>query len=112
MTITEFLEARITEEEVLARRVAERTEYAPPNGIGGVGNLGIVGYPFARVLAECAAKRKIVEAHPIESGSLSDFTDCGTCLDVDTYDAYPCLTLRLLALPDADHPDYRTEWSV
>jgi hypothetical protein len=23
---------------------------------------------------------------------------------------YPCLTLRLLALPYADHADYRQEW--
>jgi hypothetical protein len=25
---------------------------------------------------------------------------------------WPCLTVRLLALPYAEHPDYRTEWQV
>jgi len=54
----------------------------------------------ARVLAECSAKRRIVE--------LGVCTACAT-------EAQPCDhradTLRLLALPYADHEDYREEWT-
>ncbi len=66
----------------------------------------------ARVLREVEAKRRMLAAHPIEYSRVSDFTDCAACMDVDTYDAYPCLTVRLLALPFADHPEYRAEWGV
>lgn len=49
----------------------------------------------ARVLAECEAKRRIVARHDRD-----DSTSFGQ----------PCQTLRLLALPYADHSDYRPEW--
>ena len=45
----------------------------------------------ARVLAECDAKRRIIE-------------HCGEWVWPD------CRVLHLLALPYADHPDYRAEW--
>ncbi|MGA4726281.1 DUF6221 family protein [Micromonospora taraxaci] len=64
----------------------------------------------ARVLAEVDAKRRILDAHPIEYSKVSEYTDCAACVDVDSYDAYPCLTVRLLALPYADRPGYRDEW--
>lgn len=57
----------------------------------------------ARVLAECKAKRRIVELHQAEDGQHPDF--CGHDLR-----ELPCPTLCLLALPYADHPDYRDEW--
>ncbi len=43
----------------------------------------------ARVLVECGTKRRLLE-------------ECGT--------VGPVWPLRLLALPYADHPDYRQEW--
>ena len=48
-----------------------------------------------RVLAECEAKRRIVttQLQPYPAGH-----------------APATLVLRLLALPYADHPDYRQEW--
>jgi hypothetical protein len=46
----------------------------------------------ARVLAECEAKRRIVEMHAYQE---EHFTPD---------------ELRALALPYADHPDYREEW--
>jgi hypothetical protein len=54
-----------------------------------------------RVLADVDAKRQIIDEHyPIDP--------------CDAHDAnlstIPCDTLRLLALPYADHPDYREEW--
>ena len=82
----------------------------------------------ARVLREVAAKRRILFAHEpvlLRKGSGADYyvtaTVCRTCGGTDAlYDdgtappdrpaAYPCPTLRLLALPYADHPDYQEEW--
>lgn len=56
------------------------------------------------VLAECAAKRKIVE-------------ECGPGVDevcqsyAGNYVYAPCPTLRAVAVPYADHPDYQQEWA-
>jgi hypothetical protein len=75
----------------------------------------------ARVLAECEAKRRIVEMHRLGgsytpgSEDASGFDYCGTCGSGEPYEyptPWPCPTLRLLALPYVDHPDYRQEWSV
>jgi hypothetical protein len=51
----------------------------------------IAAWHPTRVLAECRAKRQVVE---------------GVTADEATRD----LVLRTLALPYADHPDYREEW--
>ncbi|MEV4197029.1 DUF6221 family protein [Micromonospora globbae] len=62
----------------------------------------------ARVLAEVAAKRRILDEH--FEASLGDTGvgagDCTTCTNY----AWPCPTVRLLALPYADRPGYRPEW--
>ena len=74
----------------------------------------------ARVLAECEAKRRIVEIHPDEHGTCfacSDGDD-GGCSDpeccgsgpIPMFKDWPCPTLRWLALPYADHEQYRDEW--
>ena len=56
----------------------------------------------ARVLAECEVKRRIVdlarEARETDGAGYA------------TADAYMRDVLRLLALPYAEHPDYRDEW--
>lgn len=56
----------------------------------------------ARVLAECEAKRQIVELH---HSRLPHDTTCRDCQRT-----WPCQTLRLLALPYADHEAFRDEW--
>lgn len=63
----------------------------------------IIRHDPARVLAEAEAKRLGVQLHSAEPGQHPDF--CG-------YDKHllPCPALRLLALPYADHPDYRELW--
>ncbi len=83
----------------------------------------IARYDPARVLAEVAAKRRIVELHSNAGGGMGhdppggdyygDFPSaCLTCGTPDEYAvSWPCTTLRLLALPFADHPDYRSEWA-
>lgn len=88
----------------------------------------------ARVLAEVEAKRRIVDLHPYTTQRAAssetsfrsaygpnwekrlknlDTPYCETC-DVDdgviASDGTPCETLRLLALPYADYPDYWEEW--
>jgi hypothetical protein len=56
-----------------------------------------------RVLAECAAKRRIVELHSGEND-----TPCQSWAGNYTYE--PCPTLRALASVYADHPEFREEW--
>ena len=65
----------------------------------------------ARVLREIDAKRRIAELHEPADTDQADGPVCMTC-DVlrGVEPAYPCRTLRLLALPYADRPGYRDEW--
>lgn len=64
-------------------------------------------------LRELDAKRRILDLHrPVRKRSTGSgggiIEDCQMC---DHFPAqYPCATMRLLALPLADHPDYREEW--
>lgn len=104
LTLTEFLLARIAEDERDAdswRRTEAFLAYPTVEG-----DFLIDPKPWLRVLAECEAKRRIVELHhrvkPLFGG-----WSCGICLDNGGVD---CRTLRALALPYADHPDYRDEW--
>ncbi|WP_405149464.1 DUF6221 family protein [Sphaerisporangium sp. NBC_01403] len=72
----------------------------------------LVVYDPARALREVEAKRRIISEHaPHEDYSWA----CRTCSAADSCGCMggpdlPCPTLRLLALPYADHPDYREEW--
>lgn len=63
----------------------------------------IVRHDPARVLREVEAKRRLLDLHRPDS---DDRPECGTCGP-----RHPCSTLRLLALPYADHDDYREEWT-
>lgn len=68
-----------------------------------------------RVHADVAAKRLIIDEH-----AESDTHECGTCVAAgwgypeasrdSRPQRLPCRTLRALALPYDDHPDYREEW--
>jgi hypothetical protein len=73
----------------------------------------------ARVLAECAAKRRIVALHRLIDGvgswgnPVRGCGNCGACgVDGEYLTAGPCLTVRLLALPYADHDGYDPSWGV
>ena len=90
----------------------------PPTRLGRL-YLDQVGIYPERVLAECEAKRRIVGIHeldPIEVYSWGTTGGgCGLCdhsceTGGDTWGHDPCETLKALALPYADHPDYRQEW--
>lgn len=91
VTLTDFLLAQIAEDEAATlTMVCECVDDPGP------------GCP-SRVLAECEAKRAIVELHAPEPGQHPDF--CGHDLR-----QLPCSTLRILALPYADHPDFDPAW--
>lgn len=67
----------------------------------------------ARVLAEVEANRRTVELHrPVRKPSTGSgggtVEDCAMCGHFPAQ--YPCATLRLRALPFADHPDYDERW--
>jgi hypothetical protein len=125
--LLEFLLARIAEDEQAAalsmvndeRMTAAAGPLEDPGPVclleqTNIGMEYVVGMRSARLLAECKAKRRIVEEHPdINDG------DCGTCVHGQWgYPAHggalperwPCPTLRFLALPYADHPDYEEGW--
>jgi hypothetical protein len=55
-------------------------------------------FDSARALAECAAKRRIIEAHPAQT--LFD-VGCDVCANDG-----PCDTMRALASVYSDHPDF------
>lgn len=125
MTIVEFLLAQLDGEEVAAQRVVDEWRKAgrgldqfekyildPVIGpFGGQSPLRNVaaglylvrfGHP-ARVLAQVAAVRRVVEEHQEKAPGV-----CSVCSRHD----YPCPTLRALASTYADHPDYQQEWTL
>lgn len=134
--LTEFLLARIAEDEAVALEVqAKAGDESSPLGYfeDAEGSAASAyfdrdyrqgGYTITavRVLAECEAKRRMVAIHaPVERTEPRGFPEtadivCSTCAEFDFFpwegvaDAFPCATARLLALPYADHPDYREEW--
>jgi hypothetical protein len=101
MSLTEFLLARIAEDE---KWVADEDVYpfhgdnCPYFSDGG-------HWPSARVLAECEAKRRIVEAAAdLESGRA--LAASGSLI----IQGLGHRLLRILAAPCADHSDYDPVW--
>jgi hypothetical protein len=120
-SLAKFLLARIAEDEIGPRKWLER-QRERTNALMAAGEPVPLNYRPAddiavdtwvlvprRVLAECEAKRRIVEMHWDTDPS------CARCANPDdemTNEPWPCQTLRLLALPYADHPDFQPEWRV
>lgn len=106
MTLTEFLLARIAEDEAAAKRAGSHNGGATFAN----DNYGCLLVQPGRVLAECEAKRRIAELHQQEWGSEEgdDFMGSGRCITDGEF--HPCPTLREMGRPYADHPDYREEW--
>lgn len=148
MTITEFLLARIAEDEAAAkaaspggwqfsgiasvaggtlydetRRIVDVVYERPDDHDGSIvrhllsseadaNGLHIARHDPARVLAECEAKRRIMERHnaqPFFDDPESFY--CATCNE-GIGGFHPCPTLRALAAVYADHPDYDQAWSL
>lgn len=102
-TLTEFLRARIAEDEEMARRCKDGNGWSP--GSGGIfwteRPRGPIQIEPRRLLAECAAKRDIVDRL---SPYFGDPTN-----DVVLIEAVED-ALVALAQPFADHPEFREEW--
>jgi hypothetical protein len=109
-----FLRARLDEDEAKVaamQREQVRVKTAPifqGMWLGWLDGVDIFVSP-KRWQAEVDAKRRLLAVHTFERkpgahdcpGEWAGYSD-----DPDE----PCPTLRLLALPYADHPDYREEW--
>jgi hypothetical protein len=103
MTLTEFLLARIAEDEAAADQ--KHDSFIDDLRLLETFGECKCGYP-ARVLAECEAKRQIMElARDAEEAS----ERLGSADEYSRAAAYKDAVV-LLALPYADHPDYRDEW--
>ena len=99
MTITEFLEARISEDEADHYPYhAADFGYAPGDETYGCVACGMEA-GHCRTQRECAAKRRRIQV--IQDGWVS-YNDDNILGDL----------LALEALPYADHPDYDPQWSV
>ena len=128
LTLTDFLLARIAEDEAVARDASPGTpnwefsesawhswdvrtvgeksyqitidsEGLSDSVIDHSAGAHVARHDPARVLAECEAKRRVIEE----------------CDDYDNPSEVLILAdqiLRHLALPYADHPDYREEWAA
>lgn len=162
MTITEFLLARIADDEAMAQAAVWVSDDPDWDGVdswqvisqsgsmslgpeqGAIAEVATVLGPFkgglymggastggrriavaehiarhnpARILAECKAKRAIMEIHkiqqvPEDSPLRSD--DEWTCLfcDEDRWPQGVCGTIRAIASVYGDHPDYQREWAI
>lgn len=101
MTILEFLDARISEDEA-------RAEYVLKYGDWG----GLFKPP--RILAECAAKRAIMQHAIVASEDRAAITEeycMGQAGRGEAYASDPgLLIIRALASIYANHPDYQQEW--
>ena len=82
--------------------------------------MNITRWHPARVLAECEAMRRLVAEHRADASGENGMLNTGRCWTCVEFHAdmdceqqeHPCVTLRILALPYAEHPDYREEWKL
>jgi hypothetical protein len=134
VTLADFLLQRIAEDEVVARAAtrgawtAVGTEFVDDAGhpeemtrgyvdvfydgptvieeiIRGADAMHIARHDPARVLAECEAKRQIVERWPDPFGQW-------TAEQAEAARAAKDFAVRALASVYADHPDYCEEWAL
>lgn len=134
-TLADFLLARIAEDEADARLAVECFEGAGspswslsadgedvvngiPTGVAELWGPREVGQHIARwdpprVLADCEAKRRIVELlGGYDEGVYNALYDGPGSDCYDVVQTAAVRTLFAMALPYADHPDYREEWNL
>ncbi|TKJ25233.1 DUF6221 family protein [Blastococcus sp. CCUG 61487] len=131
--LAEFLLARFTEDEERAREASQRGSRWQESGAGvwaqsrhivasdgtlprsgyGVADVDgqavahVLAWDPARVLAECDAKRLIVDQFRHHEAGVLIVRG-----DPINYRSALLFALRALALPYADHPDYQEEWRL
>jgi len=124
MTITEFLEARVSEDEALAALVVQDAEdrnlatwEVDALEVGGSlpGPQMTARFSPARVLAECAAKRAIIMSYRSCIGA-EERTDIakefGVKLTVSGMVKGLELAIKFLTTTYRDHADYREDWAL
>ncbi|MDJ0405868.1 DUF6221 family protein [Rhodococcus erythropolis] len=107
MTIVEFLEARLAEDERIAKATGEDTTYGFtwPNTQYEVRSSELIHirrHDPERTLREVAAIRSLVELHGALSAQWAPNVDYG----------FAYTTLRTLAAIYSSHPDYQQEWAL
>lgn len=120
-TIKEFLGARISEDEDVARQSID--DHEPGFRWVGADDTAdaqqVARWNPWRVLTSCLVKRLIIAAHRdngrgVEHRPGSDALVASTCSTCGRSDhravAWPCYTLRVMALDWEEHPDYRGAW--
>ena len=105
MTITDFLLARVAEDEDAASKAGS---FTPWERTFDRDNYGCLLVQPSRVLAECAAKREIVE----RCFGVMGREYPASHLDEDGWVQLMWQTMYDLAEVYADHPDYREEWRL
>jgi hypothetical protein len=118
-TLVEFLLARVVVDEAAARTAQDvRATMGNADGemwvVTGADTPVGVSYDPAQVLAECQARRAIIELHRY-GHECSGFYDNGGRINPSVgwaSDPDPCDTLCLLAEPFKDHPDFSSEWLI
>lgn len=101
--LVEFLLARVEEDERIADHVASVSPTTDTGFCVWVTQFAfdaermIVAVDYQRVFAECAAKRRIVEAFRAAAPAQAEILEG---------------VLRELAFAHADHPDYRNCWRI
>lgn len=113
-----FLKAILDEDEQAARDCPPTDGWWATAGAesapgAGMAQLFVEQFDPARVLAEVQAKRRIIDLHkPREySRPYLQLPNCICCSYCAWQPEWPCVTMRLLALPYAGHDSYRPEWA-
>jgi hypothetical protein len=106
-----FLRERLDEHEIpdWHERTCQTHQKMPDNS-----PLGLAGSPMScnckvidYVMADVAAKRRIIDEHSVPWTATDAGTICSVCCR-----GWPCKTLRLLALPYAGEPGYQEAWKL
>lgn len=130
MTIAEFLEARIAEDEAaaVAASVSMHGTLHDSQSDWACYVMGaerdstqwqdehIMTWWPQRVLAECMAKRAIIGRHEAKRDFVyeaGEFALCSMCTETGpNAQGWPCGTIRALAAVYSDHPDYNKDWAL
>jgi hypothetical protein len=115
-TLTDFLLARVAEDEAEIGVLGpyQHDDSAGPNGVGW-GEVGAISevlmISHARVLAECEAKRRIVEWAGRHAHAADEKDPDPATRSFNAGAAWASYNIvRTLAAVYSDHPDYRSEW--
>lgn len=113
MTIVEFLTARLDEDAQEAERVdpVDLPDWRLQSSANNQGRVDLLLIHPARVLADVAAKRAILELHG-GGHECSTYDHRGEIDNCTWVMDGGCTTVLLLAQPFAGHPDFDPAWAV